>query len=58
MYLIRLKNLNMFKYMKINYFIIFLIYLKLLENVVYNSKFIKWLFFGFLINYIKKINIK
>lgn len=48
----------MFKYMKINYFIIFLIYLKLLENVVYNSKFIKWLFFGFLINYIKKINIK
>lgn len=58
MFLIRLKNLNMFKYMKINYFIIFLIYLKLLENVVYNSKFIKWLFFGFLINYIKKINIK
>lgn len=58
MYLIRLKNLDMFKYMKINYFIIFLIYLKLLENVVYNSKFIKWLFFGFLINYIKKINIK
>lgn len=58
MFLIRLKNLNMFKYMKINYFIIFLIYLKLLENVVYNSKFVKWLFFGFLINYIKKINIK